>query len=148
MLEDINKSFKKYALPFCPLWLVLFSPFIITWTIRLVFHIMYPAQMIATFALQFIAIVLLIILGTITYRKRIKAVQNVINEFNQKMAFRSIWAEWNDDYFRIGQRNVHPGLFIKKKLSCDCYHIQIESVQNPEEMVATAPPPSYQDIYG
>ena len=165
MLEDINKSFKKYSIPMCPLWVILFSPFIITWTMGFFFGIMYPAQMIATFALHFIAIISLGIISRILIRKRIKAVQYIIENFNKTMAFRGIWAEWNSDYHRIGQRNAHPKpeLFIKKKLCCDCYHIQIDSAQSSDLMVAPpyhiqfnseqssdemVAPPSYQDIFG
>ena len=111
------------------------------------FHLFYFQQFIITFVLHFLAIISLPIMSSFFHRKKIKAVQKSIDEFNKKMTFKNILAEWNSDYYRIGQRNYNPRpeLHIKKKLQSNCYYIQVDSVQNSEEMHA---PPSYQEIFG
>ena len=116
LLQDINDSFKRYALPECPITLLLFLiPFA---TLGLFSVFGDPPGLFII--IEFTALVILYtILNWFLKRMRRKSIKMAINEFNHTLIHRSIWAEWNSDYNLIGESYFGDDANYEDQYTCD-----------------------------
>ena len=134
LFQSINESFKKYALPECPLTSLLFLIPLASLILLASLLDEVPGVFII---IEFVFVaVLYMILNWFMNQKRKSGIKAAIKEFNQTLMSKRIWAEWNSDYNLVGEndgetnyedqytindncrgcrRALQPVLFIKKR---------------------------------
>ena len=101
LLSSINESFKKFALPECPLMiLLLLIPMV---TMILLSLLLGEINGVVIVILFVIFGFLYMFLNWFMNRKRKSGIKAAINEFNQTLMAKRIWAEWNSDYNLVGE---------------------------------------------
>lgn len=135
LFQSINESFKKYALPECPLTSLLFL--IPLASLIILASSLYEGTGVVIIIEFVILVVLYMILNWFMNQKRKSCIKAAIKEFNQTLMAKRIWAEWNSDYNLVGEssdgetnyedqytindncrgcrRVLQPVLFIKKR---------------------------------
>ena len=135
LFQSINESFKKYALPECPLTSLLFL--IPLASLIILASSLYEGTGVVIIIEFVILVVLYMIFNWFMNQKRKSGIKAAIKEFNQTLMAKRIWAEWNSDYNLVGEssdgetnyedqytindncrgcrRVLQPVLFIKKR---------------------------------
>ena len=92
LLQNINESIKKYALPACPLFLLFLIP------LTLFYLPIFEPSVLSLRLAPFVSLaVLYICLSCFMHHKRRSGIKAAINEFNQTLLDKRIWAQWKSN---------------------------------------------------
>ena len=97
LLQNINHSFKKYALPVCPIFILFVVPYLAL--ILPISPLPFTKQVhfsILTY-LPAIIVGICIAVSCFMHYKRRSGIKKAINEFNQTLINKKIWAQWTNN---------------------------------------------------